>query len=154
VFRGDARADLVGVRPRRGAVEDGLRGRRRRLRARRLCRTVVADLLARFAVPSVAPIDSLAFCRAVLSCATGAIQLRLLTANGAGHAELERFRPGLLDLVLLLFLDVLGLHRESKGVVGGAIDFCGGALNSLRRGLVLKARSPDFTSDDLAKLLT
>ena len=68
VFRCDARADLVGVRPRRGAVEDGLRGRRRgrrRLRPGRFRRALVSDLLARLAVAAVAPVDALTVRRAV-----------------------------------------------------------------------------------------
>ena len=65
VFRRDARADLVGVRARRRAVDDGLGGRRRRLRARRLRRTLVSNLFARFAVAAIAPVDSLTIRRAV-----------------------------------------------------------------------------------------
>jgi hypothetical protein len=65
VFRGDARADLVGVRPRRGAVDRERRRGRRRLGPRRLRRALVPDLLARLPVASVAPIDALTVRRTV-----------------------------------------------------------------------------------------
>ena len=68
VFGGDARADFIRVRPRRGAVEHLLRGRRRgrrRLRPRRLRRALVPDLLAGFAMAAVPPVDSLTVRRAV-----------------------------------------------------------------------------------------
>ena len=65
VLRGDARADLVGVRPGRGAVDDLLRRGRRRLRPRRLRRPLGPDLLTGFAVAAVAPVDALTVRRAV-----------------------------------------------------------------------------------------
>ena len=79
VFRGDPRADLVGVRPRRGAVEHLARRRRRgrrRLRARRRRRP---DLFTRLAVAPFAPVDLLTSYRAILSCFAWTIELGLLT---------------------------------------------------------------------------
>ena len=64
VFRGDTSADLVGVRTRRGAVEDLLRGRRG-LRPRLLRRTLGPDLLARLPVAPIAPVDALTVRRTV-----------------------------------------------------------------------------------------
>ena len=107
VFRCDASAGLVGARPRRGAVEDLLRGRRRgrrRRRPRRLRRALVSDLLTRRAVSAVAPVDLLTGDCTVLRGPTGAVQLRLLTTNGACEPESQRFRPRLLHFVFPLFL--------------------------------------------------
>ena len=71
MFRRDARAGLVGVRPRRGAVEDLPRGRRR-FRPGRLRRPLGPDLLTGLAVAPLAPVDFLAGHGAVLGCSTGA----------------------------------------------------------------------------------
>ena len=86
VFGRDARADLVGVRPRRGAVDHLGRGRRG-FRPRRLRRALVADLLARLAVAAVAPVDALAIGRAIPA------KSRQVTRDGApGRVEVPPTR--------------------------------------------------------------
>ena len=147
LFGGDARADLVGVRPRRGAVDHLLRRRRRgrrRLGPRRLRRALVANLLASLPVPAIAPVDALTVRRAVpagsrvtgtcraarerrprpnrgagraLCRPAGAIELGLFTADGARRAELGVLRPGL-DLLELSLLDLPVHQLAGRSVLG------------------------------------
>ena len=96
VFRGDTSADLVGVRTRRGAVEDLLRRRRRGFRPRRLRRTLVSDLFARLPVSAVAPVDALALGRTVGRRAATLASLGLVGAtNRTGLVGQEGFRARL-----------------------------------------------------------
>ena len=79
VFRRDARADLVGVRPRCRAVEHFRRRRRRGhrglgLRPLLLLRALVSNLFARLPVAAVTPVNSLAFRRAILCRSTRTVQ--------------------------------------------------------------------------------
>ena len=140
VLRRDARAGLVGVRPRRGAVENRLRGRwrgRRGLRPKRLRRPLVPDLLARLAMPSIAPIDSLTIRRAV-RCGSAT-----LTCSGilvpANRADIQRkLCTGLLRLEIALF-------RKQSRVHGVDLHSLGDRRRTDRRSRVLSRRLPART---------
>ena len=144
----DARADLVGLRPRRGAVDRERRRGRRRLGPRPL----VPDLLARLAVTPLAPVDALALGRTVpapgvasrasapppnplrASCERAApdpftspgahcvvSQGQLSLAFSPQMVQVRRRRRALARAFLCSYSRCLTCHSISPGVLGGSI---------------------------------
>ena len=109
VLRGDARADLVGVRPRRGAVEHVPRRRRRGRRRLGPRRLRGLDLLADLPVAPVAPVDALAVRRTVGRRAAPFTGPGILLPANRAYVE-RQLRTGFSRLVLSLLLDQFRVH--------------------------------------------
>ena len=109
VFRRDARADLVGVRPRRGAVEHVPRRRRRGRRRLGPRRLRGLDLLADLPVAPVAPVDALAVRRTVGRRAAPFTGPGILLPANRAYVE-RQLCTSFSRLVLSLLLDQFRVH--------------------------------------------